>query len=101
VASLSALHLHIRGVRSTITKEEVGAVPRIPLRLRPLPGAESFLEPVIAADRVRYVGEPVAVVLADKTALARAGSARSDGTADQQDPVRYSSRARPLDLISR
>src|SRR5204863_9178241 len=42
-------------------------------RLRPWPGTERFLQPVIAADRLRYVGEPVAVVLGDSPALAEDG----------------------------
>jgi carbon-monoxide dehydrogenase large subunit len=61
------------GVRAVITAAEIGPVPRIPLRLLPLPGTERFLQPVIAADRVRYVGEPIAVVLADSAALAEDG----------------------------
>src|SRR2546423_6950704 len=48
----------IPGARAVITAAEIGAVPRIPLRLLPLPGTERFLQPVIATDRVRYVGEP-------------------------------------------
>ena len=63
----------IPGVRAVITAAEIGAVPRIPLRLLPLPGTERFLQPVIAADRVRYVGEPIAVVLADSAAVAEDG----------------------------
>ena len=65
--------LAIAGVRAVITAKDIGAVPRIPLRLLPLPGTERFLQPVIAADRVRYVGEPVAVVLGDSPALAEDG----------------------------
>ena len=61
------------GVNAIITAAEIGAVPRIPLRLLPLPGTERFLQPVIAADRVRYVGEPIAVVLAESAALAEDG----------------------------
>jgi carbon-monoxide dehydrogenase large subunit len=61
------------GVHAVITAAEIGAVPRIPLRLLPLPGTERFLQPVIAAERVRYVGEPIAVVLADSAALAEDG----------------------------
>jgi carbon-monoxide dehydrogenase large subunit len=61
------------GVNAVITAAEIGAVPSIPLRLLPLPGTERFLQPVIAADRVRYVGEPVAVVLAESAALAEDG----------------------------
>src|SRR5690349_870707 len=63
----------IPGVRAVITAIEIGAVPSIPLRLLPLPGTERFLQPVIARDRVRYVGEPIAVVLADSPALAEDG----------------------------
>ena len=61
------------GVRAVITANELGAVPQIPLRLLPLPGTERFLQPVIAQERVRYVGEPIAVVLADSAALAEDG----------------------------
>jgi carbon-monoxide dehydrogenase large subunit len=63
------------GVRAVITASDIGAVPRIPLRLLPLPGTERFLQPVIAQDRVRYVGEPIAIVLADNAALAEDGAA--------------------------
>ncbi|MGH7029958.1 MAG: xanthine dehydrogenase family protein molybdopterin-binding subunit, partial [Stellaceae bacterium] len=66
--------LAVGGVRAVITAKDIGAVPRIPLRLLPLPGTERFRQPVIAADRVRYVGEPVAVVLADSPALAEDGA---------------------------
>ena len=38
---------------------------RFRMRLLPLPGSKRFPQPVIAEDRVRYVGEPIAVVLAD------------------------------------
>src|SRR6516164_2637629 len=65
--------LAIAGVRAVITAKDIGSVPCIPLRLLPLPGTERFLQPVIAADRVRYVGEPVAVVLGDSPALAEDG----------------------------
>jgi aerobic carbon-monoxide dehydrogenase large subunit len=65
--------LAIPGVRAVITAAEIGIVPRIPLRLQPSPATEPFRQPVIAADRVRYVGEPIAVVLADSAALAEDG----------------------------
>ena len=47
-----------------------GRVPRIPIRLQPLPELEPFHQPVIADGKVRYVGEPMAVVLADSPAVA-------------------------------
>jgi aerobic carbon-monoxide dehydrogenase large subunit len=65
--------LELAGVRAVITSAEIDAVPVIPLRLLPLPGTERFLQPVIAADRVRYVGEPIALVVADSAALAEDG----------------------------
>ena len=42
----------------------------IPLRGGALPGLEHCLQPPMAVERVRYVGEPVAVVLATSRALA-------------------------------
>src|SRR5579863_4797332 len=72
VLDATAAHA-MAGVRAVITAAEIGAVPTIPLRLLPLPGTERFFQPVIAADRVRYVGEPIAVVLADSAALAEDG----------------------------
>src|SRR5215467_530660 len=62
--------LAIGGVHAVITAAEIEAVPKIPLRLQPSPTTEPFCQPVIARDRVRYVGEPIAVVLADSAALA-------------------------------
>src|SRR5246127_4806928 len=65
--------LAIAGVRAVITAKDIGPVPRIRLRLLPLPGTERFLQPVIATGRVRYVGEPNAVGLADSAELAGGG----------------------------
>ncbi len=60
----------IPGVRHVITAAEIGKVPSIPLRLANLPEFQGYLQPVIAGEKVRYVGEPVAVVVADSAALA-------------------------------
>jgi aerobic carbon-monoxide dehydrogenase large subunit len=79
--------LATQGVRAVITAAEIGSVPVIPLRLLPLPGTERFLQPVIAADRVRYVGEPVAVVLADSAALAEDGVGAIALDIDELPPV--------------
>src|SRR3954468_24529171 len=79
--------LAIAGVRAVITATDIGAVPRIPLRLLPLPGTERFLQPVIAADRVRYVGEPIAVVRADSAALAEDGVGAIDLDIQELPPV--------------
>jgi aerobic carbon-monoxide dehydrogenase large subunit len=59
------------GVHSVITAADLGAaVPTIPLRQESLPVFTRFEQPVIACGKVRYVGEPIAVVLADDAALA-------------------------------
>ncbi len=58
------------GVRAVITAADIGAVPIIPLRQEPLPQLKRYEQPVIAHRKVRYVGEPIAVVVADSAALA-------------------------------
>jgi carbon-monoxide dehydrogenase large subunit len=62
--------LRIPGVHAVITAKDMpGGPPIIPMRLQPLPEFKPFEQPVIAADKVRYVGEPIAVVLADSAAI--------------------------------
>jgi aerobic carbon-monoxide dehydrogenase large subunit len=59
------------GVHSVITAKEIGnRVPRVPMRLQPLPEFERFGQPVIAETKVRYVGEAIAVVLAESPGIA-------------------------------
>jgi len=58
------------GVHAVITAADIGTVPTIPLRHDPLPSSKRYVQPVIAVDKVRYVGEPIAVVVADSVALA-------------------------------
>jgi carbon-monoxide dehydrogenase large subunit len=62
--------LKMPGVHAVITAKDMpGTPPIIPMRLQPLPEFKPYEQPVIAHDRVRYVGEPVAVVLADSIAI--------------------------------
>ncbi len=59
------------GVRHILISADLGAVvPKIPLRLQPLPQLEPFHQPMLADGKVRYVGEPIAVVLADTPSIA-------------------------------
>src|SRR5215470_14511929 len=59
------------GVHAVITAADIGAaIPTIPLRQDSSPAFKPFEQPVIAHDKVRYVGEPVAVVLAESAAAA-------------------------------
>jgi carbon-monoxide dehydrogenase large subunit len=69
--------LALPGVHSVITAKDLLAskylgnrVPRVPMRLQPLPEFLPFGQPVIAETKVRYVGEAIALVLADSAAVA-------------------------------
>jgi aerobic carbon-monoxide dehydrogenase large subunit len=63
--------LAIPGVHRVITAADMAPkVPTITIRLQPLPQLVPFQQPMIADKKVRYVGEPVAVVLADSAAIA-------------------------------
>jgi aerobic carbon-monoxide dehydrogenase large subunit len=52
------------GVALVATAADLGAVRRIPVRLGPRPGQEPFLQYPLARHRVRYVGEPLALIVA-------------------------------------
>ena len=58
------------GIHAVITAADIGTVPTIPLRHDPLPTTKRYVQPIIAVDKVRFVGEPLAVVVADSVALA-------------------------------
>ena len=59
------------GVYAVITAAEISdPVPLIPMRQEPLPALKQYLQPVIAQGKVRYVGEPLAVVVAESAAIA-------------------------------
>jgi hypothetical protein len=101
------------GVRTVITAADMpGGPPIVPMRLQPLPEFKPFEQPAIAHDKVRYVGEPVAVVLADTVALAEdaldgdrgrdrgtAGGRRMDGRAAQREPPVRQDGHQPLDGV--
>jgi aerobic carbon-monoxide dehydrogenase large subunit len=62
--------LAMPGVRAVVTERDIGSpIPLIPFR-RPNPTIAPYAQPVIAAQVVRYVGEPVAMVLADEAGIA-------------------------------
>jgi carbon-monoxide dehydrogenase large subunit len=66
----AAAALKIPGVHAVITaKDMAGGPPIIPMRLQPLAEFKPFEQPVMASDKVRYVGEQVAVVVADSAAI--------------------------------
>jgi CO/xanthine dehydrogenase Mo-binding subunit len=53
------------GVYAVWTAVDVAHVPPIDFRLTRIDGLESYRQHVLATDRLRYVGEPVAAVFAD------------------------------------
>ncbi|WP_052402444.1 xanthine dehydrogenase family protein molybdopterin-binding subunit [Muricoccus aerilatus] len=53
------------GVVAVWTAEDVAEIPPIPFRATKVRGLEPYCQPVLARDRLRYVGEPVAVVFAE------------------------------------
>jgi aerobic carbon-monoxide dehydrogenase large subunit len=62
--------LAIPGVHGVITAADLGEdIPCVPLRLMPMAELEPFAQPVMARSKVRYVGEALAVVLADSAAI--------------------------------
>jgi carbon-monoxide dehydrogenase large subunit len=57
------------GVHAVLTADDIGMpIPRLPLRLAPIAGVERFMQPVIAREKVRYVGEVLAIVVAESRA---------------------------------
>lgn len=62
--------LRMPGVCAVFTGRDIaaeynGAVPQVPIRLYPVPEMAPFAQGVIAVEKVRYVGEPIAIVIAD------------------------------------
>jgi aerobic carbon-monoxide dehydrogenase large subunit len=58
------------GVEAVLTGEDLSWARPIPVRTRTKHQLDDFLQPVLACDAVRYVGEPIAVVLAEDPYLA-------------------------------
>jgi carbon-monoxide dehydrogenase large subunit len=87
VVRSTVAHARVRGVEAGIARAMPGVVAvitaehlgdrsgPIPIRLAPLAGFERYLQWPLARDRVRYVGEPVALVVADAPAAAEDAAA--------------------------
>jgi CO/xanthine dehydrogenase Mo-binding subunit len=59
-----------RGVVAVWTSADVADIPPIDFRLTRMEGLSPYRQPVLARDRVRYVGEPVAAVFATDAYIA-------------------------------
>src|SRR5438045_9561325 len=57
--------LEMPGVHAVFTAKDVPATAIIPNRVPAPQGTDKYLQPAIARDVVRFVGEPVGVVVAD------------------------------------
>jgi len=62
------------GVHAVITAQDIAQalapIPVIPMRQEPTPQLKPYEQPVIAHGKVRYVGEPLALVVAESAAIA-------------------------------
>ena len=58
------------GVVAVFTAADIGEIQPVPLWINALPGFDRFLQPTIASERVRFVGEPLAIVIAGDRYLA-------------------------------
>src|ERR1043166_10240865 len=64
------------GVHAVFTAADIGVRnPRIPMRQEPMPELTPFEQPVIAEGKVRYVGEPVSLIVADTREIAEDAAA--------------------------
>ena len=68
--------LAMPGVVAVLTAGDLRAEAPIPIRLAPLPGFDRFLQPPLADADVRYVGEPLAVVVAEDRYVAEDAAAQ-------------------------
>lgn len=62
--------LSMPGVVAVWTAEDLGELPDIPFRATKIEGLGPYTQPCLAKGRVRYVGEPVAIVFAEDPYLA-------------------------------
>lgn len=75
------------------------SLPAIPLRQEPLPQLVPFHQPVIAEGKVRYVGEPLALVVADTQALAEDALEAIDVDIEPLAPVADRARAESNEVL--
>ena len=86
------------GVHAVLTARDCLPVPAIPIRVHGRPGLERFLQPVLAEDEVRYVGEPVAVVVADDPYVAEDAVELVDVEVEHAEPF-LGGRSAPPELV--
>ena len=75
------------GVVAVWTGRDVAEIPTIPTRATKVQGLAPYCQPILAQDRVRYVGEPVAVVFATDAYLAEDAAELVQVTVEELPPV--------------
>ena len=79
--------LAMDGVEAVWTREDVRDVPPIDFRMAWVEGLERFRQPILAEGLVRYVGEPVAVVVAEDSYLAEDAAELVFADIEELEPV--------------
>ncbi len=70
-AVVTTAALQLPGVHAVLTARDLASpTPKIPVRLFPIPELQPFEQPVLAESKVRYVGEPIAFVIAESAGIA-------------------------------
>jgi carbon-monoxide dehydrogenase large subunit len=87
------------GVVAVITAADIVNVPLIAMRQELLPPFAPYRQPVIACGKVRYVGEPVAVVVAESAAAAEDALEAIDVDIEPLPPVPDRAHARQGDTL--
>ncbi|MBS1676200.1 MAG: xanthine dehydrogenase family protein molybdopterin-binding subunit [Actinobacteria bacterium] len=68
--------LALPGVVRVVVPDDLDPMPHIPIRTASLPELERCLQPVLPLEEIRYVGQPVAAVIAEDPALAEDAAER-------------------------
>lgn len=83
------------GVVAIWTSADISDIPNIPFRATRIEGLAPYTQPVLARDRVRYVGEPIAVVFAQDPYLAEDAAEAVLVDIDEDVPPILDARATP------
>jgi aerobic carbon-monoxide dehydrogenase large subunit len=87
VAVRTAEAAALPGVHAVWTAADVAHIPPIDFRLTKLAGLEAYRQHVLAADRVRYVGDPVAAVFAENAYVAEDAADLVDVEVEELSPA--------------
>src|SRR5262249_9469175 len=77
----------LRGVVAIWTAADIADVPPIDFREGRIPAFEPYRQPVLAAEKLRYVGEPVAAVFADDPYVAEDAADLVEVQAEELPPL--------------